>query len=175
MKVYISKDFHIVGKSPFWWVRSFFRGIRNIFYYLPVVWRDRDWDHSYILELLRHKLKSVEAGIVSGRLSMGLSERHRQEIRRTVLLLDRIIADNYHENAAMFHTKRWGHEKIRFKDEGNHYFLDGWDYPNAHTPEEQKRAEWERDHRMASWTKSQEYDWEYFIGWIGKHMRGWWD
>ena len=28
-------------------------GIENIIYYLPIVWKDRDWDNEYILDLLK--------------------------------------------------------------------------------------------------------------------------
>ena len=38
-------------------------GIQNIIYYLPAVWKDRDWDNEYILDLLKHKLKKNEKNL----------------------------------------------------------------------------------------------------------------
>lgn len=38
-------------------------GVQNIIYYLPVIWKDRDWDNEYILDLLNHKLKKNEKNL----------------------------------------------------------------------------------------------------------------
>lgn len=32
-------------------------GIRNVVYYLPTIWKDRDWDYEYTLDILKAKLK----------------------------------------------------------------------------------------------------------------------
>lgn len=32
-------------------------GIRNLYKWFPIIWKDRSWDHSYIWKLLEHKLK----------------------------------------------------------------------------------------------------------------------
>lgn len=34
------------------------QGVRNLIKWFPVVWKDRDWDHSYIYEILKHKLEN---------------------------------------------------------------------------------------------------------------------
>lgn len=34
------------------------QGIKNIIYWFPVIWKDRNWDDHYIFELLKHKLKA---------------------------------------------------------------------------------------------------------------------
>lgn len=34
------------------------QGIKNIIYWLPVIWKDRDWDTHYIYEVMKHKLKA---------------------------------------------------------------------------------------------------------------------
>lgn len=35
---------------------SIINGIENILYYLPVIWKDRDWDYEFTLDLLKAKL-----------------------------------------------------------------------------------------------------------------------
>lgn len=41
-------------------IRIFFKdiikGVQNIVYYFPVIWKDRDWDYDFILDLLKAKL-----------------------------------------------------------------------------------------------------------------------
>ena len=34
------------------------QGVRNLIKWFRVVWKDRDWDHSYIYEILKHKLEN---------------------------------------------------------------------------------------------------------------------
>lgn len=43
-------------KTILHWYRSFVAGVYNLWYYLPVIWKDRQWDHAYIEEMLRYKL-----------------------------------------------------------------------------------------------------------------------
>ena len=38
--------------------KYFKQGIKNLIYWLPVIWKDRNWDDHYIFEVLKHKLKA---------------------------------------------------------------------------------------------------------------------
>ena len=42
-----------------WRIREFKRGILNIISWLPVIWRDRDWDSGYIEYLLLFKIRKI--------------------------------------------------------------------------------------------------------------------
>lgn len=55
----------MLGKLKLWWKfdgqylgTTFIRGLKSIWYWLPVVWKDRHWDSHYIYEVLKHKLKA---------------------------------------------------------------------------------------------------------------------
>lgn len=39
-------------------MRSFINSIKKIWYWFPIIWKDRDWDQYYIYEVLKHKLKA---------------------------------------------------------------------------------------------------------------------
>ena len=39
-----------------WRIREFFRSIKNLIVWLPIIWRDRQWDNYYIEELLLKKI-----------------------------------------------------------------------------------------------------------------------
>ena len=48
-----------------WWANDgkyyhkyFKQGVKNLIYWFPVIWKDRDWDEHYIYEVLKHKLKT---------------------------------------------------------------------------------------------------------------------
>ena len=43
--------------SDFWYnLKHFFK---NVVKWLPIIWKDRDWDHSYIMYALRFKIKNT--------------------------------------------------------------------------------------------------------------------
>lgn len=42
----------------FYW--SFIEGVENIIYWLPIIWKDRQFDYGYLLNMMNHKLKYME-------------------------------------------------------------------------------------------------------------------
>ena len=59
----------------------------------PVIAQDHDWDHAYLFEILRFKLSRMERCLRNG--CHMHRERDAEQIRLCVLLLDRLIADDY--------------------------------------------------------------------------------
>jgi hypothetical protein len=54
----------MIERIKLWWKfegryyhRDFINGIKNIWNWFPTIWKDRDWDSSYIYEILIHKLE----------------------------------------------------------------------------------------------------------------------
>ena len=62
----ISLWYHFEGKFLF---RNLKQGIRNLWYWAPVIYKDRNWDSNYIYEIIKHKLKSQA-------LYIGVTDRH---------------------------------------------------------------------------------------------------
>ena len=54
-KYFIKRVFNNIRKCYY----DLFYGIENLIYYFKVIWRDRDWDYEYVLELLHYKLKRM--------------------------------------------------------------------------------------------------------------------
>jgi hypothetical protein len=69
-------------------------GIRNIIFWLPVVYLDRWWDHSFLYSILRHKLSQMERGFRLHGMSTN-SEKDAKNIKICILLLDRLINNDY--------------------------------------------------------------------------------
>ena len=40
-------------------MKNLFYQIKTVFDYLPVIWKDRDWDYGYLLILIQYKLKRM--------------------------------------------------------------------------------------------------------------------
>jgi hypothetical protein len=56
---------NIFDKIRLWWKfegryyhRDFVQGIKKLWYWFPIIWKDRDWDQHYIYEVIKHKLKA---------------------------------------------------------------------------------------------------------------------
>lgn len=54
----------MIEKIRLWWKfegryypADFIKGIKNIWNWFPVIWKDRDWDQTFIYEVLIHKLE----------------------------------------------------------------------------------------------------------------------
>lgn len=77
-------------------LRSFKIGIKNIFVWMPIIYRDRNWDYSFLLIMLEHKLKLMEKTFENGDelFSVGAEVVH-SEIKMTREALTRILEQDY--------------------------------------------------------------------------------
>ena len=97
-----------------WWEHNgrylgneFIRGIKNLWYWLPVIWKDRNWDDSFIFTILSHKLKAQSAYI--GGRGIHISAERDAEIMMTCVRLIEKVKDEYYGMEYMdYHkTKHW--------------------------------------------------------------------
>jgi len=92
---------NILRKISLWWkfdgryYHKFLKqGIKNIIYWFPIIWKDRDWDGHYIYAVFKHKL-TAQANYI------GKNDRHtraQQDARRMricVKLIEKIQEEDY--------------------------------------------------------------------------------
>lgn len=95
-----------------WWEHDgkyyhkyFKTGVKNIIYWFPIIWKDRNWDSHYIFEIMKHKL-SAQANYI------GTNDRHtraQQDARRMRLcikLMQKIQDDDYAMEYMDYHKDR---------------------------------------------------------------------
>jgi hypothetical protein len=70
------------------------QGVGNLKTWFPVIWHDRWWDHCFLYTLLRFKLILMERGFRKWGHSVA-AEKDAKKIKTCVLLLDRLIKDDY--------------------------------------------------------------------------------
>ena len=101
-------------KVSLWWrfdgryiLRNIQEGFKNIRYWLPIIWKDRNYDHSYIYYILEHKLKAQAHRLHTA--DMHVSARRDAEIIRTCVRLIDKVNDGFYENEYMEYekTKHW--------------------------------------------------------------------
>jgi len=70
-----------------WRFKELKRSIKNLWRWLPIIWKDRDWDHFYIYQILEFKLRK-QANYIS------TMDRHTkaQEDSRDMLICANLIA-----------------------------------------------------------------------------------
>lgn len=87
--------------------RNFKIGVRNIIYWLPIIWKDRNWDSHYIFEVLAHKLK-IQAKYIGDRDIHTLAKRDAEIMMTCVRLIDKVQEEFYAMEYMVYEkTKHW--------------------------------------------------------------------
>lgn len=71
-----------------------FLRIGTIISYIPILWKDNDWDYAFFLILMRKKLQRMEKHFREDGVA-SVSKRDAQRMRETIKILDKLIEDDY--------------------------------------------------------------------------------
>ncbi len=94
MAPYLWRYAPIKNLQHMWW--DFTAGVSNLVRWFPVVWRDRDFDHAYLLAVMEFKFKSMADSFE--RRSMHVNgERDVRQLRVCAELCKRLREDEYLE------------------------------------------------------------------------------
>jgi predicted transport protein len=84
-----------------WWkyegryyYRNFIIGIKNLYKWFSVIWKDRDWDDYFIYELLKHKLQNQANYTLKRKFYVGF-ERDAQLMKLCCKLINIIQDETY--------------------------------------------------------------------------------
>ena len=90
-----------VDRISLWWIhdgkyiiKEFIRGIKSVWYWLPIIWKDRNWDYRYIYTILQHKLKAQSAYIGSRDIHTR-AKRDAELMMTCVRLIEKIEEEFY--------------------------------------------------------------------------------
>ncbi len=104
--------------------RNFIDGIKNLIKWFPVIWKDRDWDHDFIFNILEFKLKNQSKDMATHNFHT-LAQYDSYKMNTCVKLIQKIREGYYETESSQyevseFHTltkeeqdKLKGHEKLR--------------------------------------------------------------
>lgn len=93
-------------------IKRFFVSISNLISWFPIIWRDQDWDHNYLYEILHFKLKRMEKCLRNGHHMD--CEEDADNIQICVECLERLIVDEYVDKDWDFIRSKWG--EIRWEE-----------------------------------------------------------
>ena len=158
------------------WFYNVRNGIENIKNWLPTIWEDRNWDHYYIYVILRRKLHLMEQNIRHNGHHVN-AERDADNIKVCVNLLDRLIADDYHEMAFGKHDKKWGDIELRTKPVEGRDDIVGVDIhrDKVITEDDKKQERKEFKNAAEHETYLREQDLDLLFKNMRKYIQTWWD
>lgn len=142
-------------------VVGFWESLERVFYWVPIVWRNHDFEETFLLDLMRAKLKRMEPVISNG---YGVdSKKHGKEIKTCILLLDRILDGDYSKLAQIRDDL---YDRSFFEDESGNF-----------TIFEFKDKESEKEfHRLMLHKKYlEDQDIRYLFKFMGRNINKWWD
>lgn len=81
-------------------IRQFISRLHNIYRWIPILWKDRDWDHYYIFEILKTKLKFQSEYFQSlGHLEK--SKYYAEQMITCINLIDKVQNEYYIDELLM--------------------------------------------------------------------------
>jgi hypothetical protein len=99
---------------PLWWDhegkyyhKTFKTGVKNLIYWFPIIWKDRNWDSHYIFEIMMHKIKA-QSKYIGERDIHTRAQRDAEIMMTCVRLMKRIDDEFYSSEYSDYHkTKHW--------------------------------------------------------------------
>lgn len=113
--------------------RDFVNGIRNLWRWFPIIWKDRNWDQSYIYKIIAKKLE-FQADYISRRDFHVEAKRDAERMRLVNKLIGFQLEDSYATEYMDYHkikhdfiptddTKKWYEMKdIQISERYDEYF-----------------------------------------------------
>ncbi len=126
--------------------------IKKLIEWLPIIWKDEDWDFAYLLILIKYKLSRMEKIIGSNK-----SFAAQWEDRKLELVKAQLLISNYQDDPVdewILHFNRWHGPELGFKD-----------CDNAKACHKANTASYKRERR----------NWASIWNHISKYGEGWWD
>lgn len=96
-----------------WKIREFKRSCRNLITWLPIIWKDRQWDSSYIFIILKKKIELVRDHHIEQKHYVGW-EREVELMNICIKLIDRVDSEYYSTLAHDQIIAKYGKSEWRF-------------------------------------------------------------
>ena len=84
-----------------WWAHDgkyyhkyFKQGVKNLWYWFPVIWKDRNWDGHYIFEIIQHKLEG-QANYIGERDLHTRAQLDAKRMRLCISLIKKVQEEDY--------------------------------------------------------------------------------
>ena len=162
-------------------VKRFFRRVKRVIDFLPMIWKGFDFDYRYAIELFQHQLKRTADFMESDRAMTMDAKIRAKRIRTAVELLQKVYDKEYGCEYQDKLKEIYGEKVLDWEfvelDEKSDY--DGeplyelkWEYEkwdNAEEVKETKQKLYKESQEKQK--RAEELVWKF----ISHNIRGWWD
>ena len=98
----------------------FFRRLKRVWDFLPIIWKGYDFDYAHAVELFKYQLERTADLLESDKAYTVNSNIHAQKIRTAVRLMDKVYDEEYMED---FYDKKISIEEAIKKQQRAHQLL----------------------------------------------------
>jgi len=162
-------------------VKRFFRRVKRVMDFIPMIWKGYDFDYRYAIELFQHQLKRTADHLESDRAMTMNAKIRAKRIRTAVELLQKVYDGEYGCEYQDKLKEIYGEKVLDWEfvelDEKSDY--DGeplyelkWEYEkwdNAEEVKETKKKLYQESQEKQK--QAEELVWKF----ISHNIRGWWD
>ncbi len=174
----MEKIFYPTGFRKIWRIiKGFFRSlgysIKNVIRWLPIIWRDREWDQCFLEQMLLFKLKNMR-DYFQGGVNVWSAEAPEvaNEIQEVIEILERLEKDEYEETIDPKFYDWFSQDREMFVEKVD---INGETYSTVNFPEFTEEQEKHRDYVWQEAERRRTEDLEKAYGLIAKNIRKWWD
>jgi hypothetical protein len=157
----------------------FFSRCYNVCRWLPTIWKDRDWDDSFIVDILVKKLEHQRDFFLSDNTHLVNSEETANQIQKAIdgLIKTKDSWEYYEGPAYQEVVEKWGENQFRtepFEDSTDMLEVH-LDNPNIKTEEDKGQYYKEFKESMVSIRKQYVKDKRAVYKYIADNIDNWWD
>jgi len=148
-------------------------GVKNLFIWFPIVWKNREYDHFFFLSLLKFKTNLIKKRFEENKYA----DKHRiKELKIIEILIDRITKDDYTDLLIKNHEEKYGEKDYSFKNiENTEYSELNITYKKPLSEEEIIEADKEYTKILKKGEKQLNNDIDYLFKIIRNKYQMWWD
>ena len=150
-------------------------GIQNLIKWFPVIWKDRDWDHYYLYQILEFKLdQMIHLHRNYGHLED--NELYASQMETCSKILNRLKADDY-DASFQEHHKKWGTPNMNWSDCDDHPGMCELhiDHPNVKTERDEIQERLEFKQCVQNENDLREHDLDTLFKTMRENIQKWWD
>jgi len=158
-------------------MKRLWRRLSEFLSWLPILWRDEQWDCSFLLDILEHKLELMETYFRGERSHVLDNLEITEQIHMARAAIQRLNADRYLQLETLEHNALYGPTdlvEVPYDD-----CEEGWaefELKYVDLPEDQQEeahADFQRCARIAE--RKRRRDWGLLWMTIFEHGESWWD
>lgn len=113
----------VFDKIRLWWDfdaryyhKDIIQGVKNLWKWFPVIWRDRDWDTNFIYEIIKVKLNN-QADYIGGKNRHTRAKRDAELMKLCSRLIQRCQDDHYDMEYMDYHESNYNFVDITDEDD----------------------------------------------------------